>query len=698
MNRYYLQKLDDGSFNFIIQLDRQQAEFGLDFFSGGKNSDAYQQLVGYLSRQNQKLKIRSVRVFVSGLLVAIIPFHASTLAMAQTGEVENIAESVLLVAEDAMRSNTKFHMTYLYGGTTAQQIAQVEKAGAVQTVSPAYFDINAQGSLVLNGVSSTLISEMHRKGIEVVPMLSNHWDRSAGEKALQDPEKLANQIVSAIEQYDLDGVNVDIENVTASYRDAYTKLVRLLREKLPAQKEVSVAVAANPNGWTTGWHGSYDYAALAKYADYLMVMAYDESWEGSDPGPVASIDFVERSLAYALKHAPADKIVLGVPFYGRIWSADGRFNGNGIGIKTLEKMLSDYGATITYSDTHQSPKAEFTVKAGDPVYTVNGKQLIPGTYTVWFEDERSLESKTELIHQYDIKGMGSWTLTQASDGVLGQLSGWLQSEQEAELTGEVTASSLRIRSKPTTSSTTIGYLSQKEQVSIVGVQDGWYRIALDDGKFGYVSAEYIRILDPSETLQTGYATGDRVRVRSAPSMNAEILTHVNKGDSFTITGKLKDGWYPVKLSGGITGYISADYVTLEAPAINRTGYATGDRVRVRSTPSTSAAILTHVNKGDSFTVTGQVKNGWYPIKLSGGITGYLSADYVTFEAPATTRTGYATADRVRVRSAPSTSAAIRTHVNKGDSFTVTGRLKDGWYPVKLSGGITGYISGDYVRF
>lgn len=102
--------------------------------------------------------------------------------MAQTGELENIAESVLLVAEDIMRSNTKFHMTYLYGGTTAQQIEQVEKAGAVQTVSPAYFDLNAQGSLVLNGVSSTLISEMHRKGIEVVPMLSNHWDRRRGKK------------------------------------------------------------------------------------------------------------------------------------------------------------------------------------------------------------------------------------------------------------------------------------------------------------------------------------------------------------------------------------------------------------------------------------------------------------------------------------------------------------------------------------
>ena len=81
---------------------------------------------------------------------------------------------------------------------------------------------------------------------------------------MKNPEKLADQIVQAIHQYDLDGVNVDIENVTSTYRDAYTQLVRSLREKLPEEKEVSVAVAAKPNGWTTGWHGSYDYAALGK--------------------------------------------------------------------------------------------------------------------------------------------------------------------------------------------------------------------------------------------------------------------------------------------------------------------------------------------------------------------------------------------------------------------------------------------------
>ena len=138
-------------------------------------------------------------------------------------------------------------------------------------------------------------------------MLSNHWNRASGEAALANPEKLAQSIADAIIANNLDGVNVDIENVTHTHRSAYTELVRLLRQKLPAEKEVSVAVAANPNGWTTGWHGSYDYAELAKYADYLMVMAYDESWEGSSAGPVASYSFVKRSIEYALEHTTANK-------------------------------------------------------------------------------------------------------------------------------------------------------------------------------------------------------------------------------------------------------------------------------------------------------------------------------------------------------------------------------------------------------
>ena len=696
MYTYSLTQRTDGGYDLIVEIPWREAEFGFDLWGGNSAPKPEKQLAAYLAKDGRQKKIKTIRFVVAGLLVAVIPFSAATVALAESPHFTSIADGVLAAVEQAVRAGDKFHMTYLYGGSVSQQIAQVQAVANFDTVSPSYFDISAQGELSLNGVSATLVDAMHQMGIKVVPMLSNHWDRTAGERALQDPEKLAGQIIDAINTHGLDGVNVDIENVTAAHRDAYTQLVRILRQRLPAGKEVSVAVAANPNGWTTGWHGSYDYAGLAQYADYLMIMAYDESWEGSAPGPVASAPFVEKSIRYALQHAPAEKIVLGVPLYGRIWSADGRLQGNGISIKTLERMLADYRATITYSDTMQSPKAEFTVREGDKAYTVAGKPLTPGNYTVWFENGQSLQAKAQLMHQYDLKGLGSWALSQASDEVLGQLPGWVEgeSEEEVSLSGKVTASSLRIRRRPTTASDTIGFLAQGQQVTIVARLDGWYRIRLADNGYGYVSADYIQVEEPEVPpviTRTGYSTGDRVRVRAQPSTGGDILRHLSRGDAFTVVGETQNSWYQVQLADGTAGYVHSDYVSFTRPEVDRSAYSTGDRVRVRARPSTVADILGLLNRGDAFTAVGEVQNGWYRVRLADGTEGYVHSDYVALG-----RGAHITGNSVRLRSQSSTASAVLGLLNRGDMLTVIGEKQNGWYWVRLPSGVLGYVHGDYV--
>lgn len=235
--------------------------------------------------------------------------------------------TVLLIAIVYMNiftvSQAKFNMAYLYGNY--DYISLVDRTnGALNEVSPSYFDLDDNGNLKLNTIDSKLITSMHQRGITVVPFLSNHWDRAKARKALQNKEKLSIQIVDAIKKYQLDGVNVDLENLTESDRGNYTAFVRLLKSKLPVGKSISVAVAANPNGWSTGWQGSYDYKELGNIADYIMLMAYDEHYEGSAEGPIASIEFVEDSIKYALKFISCDKLILGVAFYGRYWSRDTR--------------------------------------------------------------------------------------------------------------------------------------------------------------------------------------------------------------------------------------------------------------------------------------------------------------------------------------------------------------------------------------
>lgn len=333
---------------------------------------------------------------------------------------------MMVISEDQA-----FNMGYLYFGNSEQFLEAVQQTkGTINAVSPTYFNLNADGTLNLTTqVDRHFIAAMQANGVRVVPFLSNHWDRAVGEMALENREQLAEQIAEAVRIYNLDGVDVDIENVTDEYRDEYSDFVRLLREKLPEGKEVSTAVAANPNGWTEGWHGSYDYADLATNSDYLMIMAYDESYSGGPPGPLASVGWVEKSIQYAIAQGvPKDKIVLGIGHYGRYWKEGASYGGYGISNQQIKEAVERYNGTVTFDEASQSPKAVFTIKEGDPTINVYGNTLGPGTYTVWFENERSIRAKMDLVEKYGIKGTGNWGMEQENPEFWDAFSGWVDGE------------------------------------------------------------------------------------------------------------------------------------------------------------------------------------------------------------------------------------------------------------------------------
>lgn len=401
----------DGSYDLLLDY-RDGAEFAEE---PGAASSA-KRLAATLRGYAKNVKIKSVKILVSGVLVATFAFSSFLTALA---------------------AGDRYSMGYLYTGTDLQQIEYVNQTGdALDVVSPSYFDLREDGSLKLNYLSPFFIKTMHEKGIKVVPFLSNHWNRTAGINALQDVESLSTQIAEYVEEYDLDGVNVDIENVTHLQRDQYTELVRLLREKIPQHKEISVAVAANPNNWQTGWHGSYDYAALAQYADHLLLMAYDEHFEGGEAGPVASIGFVEDSIRYALERVPADKIVVGIPFFGRVWSLDNdRIVGKGTSSKTIQRILESCEATVTYDEATQSVRAEFMVTEESGEFVVGGDFVLsPGRYVVWYENDESYREKLSLIEKYDLKGAGVWALGQEDPSVWENYEDWINGEDAEEET------------------------------------------------------------------------------------------------------------------------------------------------------------------------------------------------------------------------------------------------------------------------
>lgn len=309
----------------------------------------------------------------------------------------------------------KFNMSYIYFGNSSDYAKLVSRTqDSLNEVAPAYFSLNTQGKLVLTpAVSADFVTKMHQKGILVVPYLTNDWVRDTGIAALKDKDALTTDLAAAVLKYKLDGVNIDIENVTETQRSDYVAFVRLLRDKLPAGKRIVVAVSANPYGSTTGWAGSYDYAGLAKYCDYLMLMAYDESYYGSKPGPVASLSFVEQSIQYALDQVSKEKIVLGLPFFGRIWSSGGgTVNGNGVSNEMVESLIAKYRGAVTFDKVSQSSCATITVKASDTKPVIYGQTLSAGTYVIWYTNEQALKAELALVTKYDLKGTGSWSLGQ----------------------------------------------------------------------------------------------------------------------------------------------------------------------------------------------------------------------------------------------------------------------------------------------
>ncbi|KAH0794383.1 NlpC/P60 family protein [Histomonas meleagridis] len=218
----------------------------------------------------------------------------------------------------------------------------------------------------------------------------------------------------------------------------------------------------------------------------------------------------------------------------------------------------------------------------------------------------------------------------------------------------------------------------------------------------FQARRYVNTGTPSQTFKsigTCTCTADGVRVRSSGSTSASILTSVNKGTKMEYDGTKSNGWYHVRVNG-IIGYMHPDYVSISSSTTFKsigTCTCTADGVRVRSSGSTSATILTSVNKGTKMEYDGTKSNGWYHVKVN-GIIGYMHPDYVSISSGSSFKsigTCTCNANGVRVRSSGSTSATILTSVNKGTKMEYDGTKSNGWYHVKVNG-IIGYMHPDYV--
>lgn len=204
--------------------------------------------------------------------------------------------------------------------------------------------------------------------------------------------KLVRDIVEAAKPFD--GVQIDFEQILDADAEHFATFLADIRKGI-GKRMLSVALPAR----TRRVRDAFDYDRIGPIVDRVIVMAYDEHWSGSKPGPIASFAWGVRVAGYALDRLGSEKTVMGMPFYGRAW-ADAN-PARAYRNSTLQTVLAERD-NIAYSRQAGIPTASYS-------QTVN--------VTVFYEDAQSLADRARIYRNLDVLKIGFWKIGQEDRAV-----------------------------------------------------------------------------------------------------------------------------------------------------------------------------------------------------------------------------------------------------------------------------------------
>ena len=277
------------------------------------------------------------------------------------------------------------------------------KIKGINVVSPTFFALQklGRGNIIANvgDDGEEYIDWAHSNGYKVWALVSNDSMKETTSEILNDYElrkQLISNILTVVEIYNLDGINLDFENMYEADKDMYTRLVVELAPRLrEIGKVLSVDVTA-PDG-SPNWSLCYDRNEIANAADYIVFMGYDQNGISSPKeGTTAGCDWVEANINKFLgqEGVDASKLILGVPFYTRVWiEKDGELDSKVWNMKDIYENLPE-GTNIEWDDSLKQNYAE---------YEQDG-----AIYKIWIEDTDSIKAKLDLINEYNLAGAAYW--------------------------------------------------------------------------------------------------------------------------------------------------------------------------------------------------------------------------------------------------------------------------------------------------
>ncbi len=296
-----------------------------------------------------------------------------------------------------------------YVNTDDARAAFLAHAEQIDVLSPGWYDANSDGTLTGYG-RQEIIEAAHAHRVQIIPLVVNKdVDPDVAHAVLADLARrtaLCENLVREAKAYGYAGFQLDFEQVRWTDRDLLTALVVDCAAAFhPAGLNLSIAVIPRLKGddAATGalldyfrtWSGAYDFAALAKAADFLSFMTYDEHNGVTPPGPVSSIPWMRRALDFSLQGVPPEKAMLGLPTYYHDWTGVGRLTSSSYADALI--LAQRYRATPAFDP--EQDEMHFTYD------TPNGLH-----HELWYESGDTLRRKLPVLYEYAMRGISVWRL------------------------------------------------------------------------------------------------------------------------------------------------------------------------------------------------------------------------------------------------------------------------------------------------
>lgn len=301
----------------------------------------------------------------------------------------------------------KINMTWEAVYSAKTNVSKLYDMPGLNIISPVWYEVTSGEGTVSSKRQEDYIAWAKNKGYDLWPAITNSFDPDLTSTLVNNRENrkaLIDQLVTIYTQNGFPGINIDFENIYKNDRDALSQFVAELSAAFH-REGMLVSIDVTFAGGSDNWSKCYDRVALGQWVDFLVIMSYDEHW-GSSPisGSVASINWLDKNLYNLVQEVDSDKIIMGIPFYMRIWFE-----------RPHQEVVNSMKVT---SDAITMHKMESILASGD--YNVLWDEQAGQNYIsfidakdqavkkIWIEDATSLKLKLTMVHKYGLKGIASW--------------------------------------------------------------------------------------------------------------------------------------------------------------------------------------------------------------------------------------------------------------------------------------------------